>query len=186
MTKIISRALGAGLLLLGLGFSGFTSRVNAQGQAEKYYSQEGRLNAWTTSAVLRQKAGTPEFVAMRFGKHDGFDRVVFELKGEWGGYHVTYDRPPFDVDAGSDSVKVRGNAFVRVSLYPVSSTDEQVEANDKLAAQQAKLDMPVIRDVQNIEWFEGELAYAFGLKRRTPFRVQVFSNPTRLVVDFRH
>src|SRR3954454_15951342 len=122
MTQMISRALAAGLLLLGLGFSSFAGQVNAQGKAEEYYSQEGRLNVWTTEAVLRQKAGRPEFVTMRFGKHDGFDRVVFELKGEWGGYHVTYDSPPFDTDGDTSDIKVRGKAFVRVSLYPVGST----------------------------------------------------------------
>jgi hypothetical protein len=187
MTKMVGKVVGWGLLMLMLGFSSAFGQSAGQSKAGEYYDQVGRLNVWTTEEVLRRKYGQfPEFLTMRFGKHRGFDRVVFEVKGDLIGYMVTFGQPPFQAEAGENTVKVRGRAFVEISLYPVRSSDENIEANNNLAIQQNRLKMPLIREVKPVEWFEGELRYVFGLKRRTPFRVQTLSNPTRLVVDFKH
>jgi hypothetical protein len=112
--------------------------------------------------------------------------VVFEVDGDLIGYYVDYGKPPFGGEASETSVKVHGKAFVEISLYPVSSSDENIEANEKRLTEQNKVKMPLIREAKPVEWFEGELRYVIGLKRATPFRVRVLSNPTRLVVDFKH
>jgi hypothetical protein len=157
-----------------------------QKKDEEYYSKVGRLNAWTTEPVYRQKYGTvPEFLKVRFGKHRDYDRIVFELDEDLVGYFITYGKPPFQGEASEETVNVRGRAFVEIALYPVISTDENIEANEKILAGQNKLKMPLIREAKPVEWFEGELRYVIGLKKETPFRVQVFSNPARLVVDFK-
>src|SRR4030095_3776017 len=116
----------------------------------------------------------------------GFDRVVFDLKGDLASYYITYSKPPFQAEDGEKIIKVHGKAFVEISLYPVSSTNENIEHNDKLVQEQQRLQMPVIREVKTVEWFEGEVRYVFGLNKRTPFRVQVLYDPLRLVVDFRN
>jgi hypothetical protein len=46
--------------------------------------------------------------------------------------------------------------------------------------------MPLIKEVKRVQWYEAELRYVVGLKRAAPYRVQVFSNPARLIVDFKH
>lgn len=181
MTKLIGKLTAFGLLLFGLGCY---DAARAQ-RADEYYNKTGRLNVWTTEGVLRNKTGNaPELGAIRFGKHEGYDRLVFEMKGELIGYYVTYDEP-FLADGEGQISPPRGKTFAKVSLYPISSTNENVEANDRIVARQNKTAMPVIRGIKQLEWFEGELSYVIGLKRRTPFRVQVLSNPTRLVVDFK-
>lgn len=187
MMKTAGSVFGAGLLLLMIGFSSASGQSNAQKGDEEYYDKAGSLNRWTTDAVLRRKFGMfPEYLTMRFGKHRGFERVVFELKGDLIGYLVNYAEPPFQAEAGEAITKVRGQAFVEIALYPVRSSDENIQANEKLVAEQNKLKKALIREVKTVEWFEGELRYVIGLNRETPFRVQVLSNPTRLVVDFKH
>lgn len=188
--KTTGRVLSFSLLMLMAGFSSVWAQSEIKTDKEGYYESTGRLNTWTTEGVYRRSFdGDGEFLTMSFGKHDGFDRVVFEFKGNQGklmGYSVSYTDPPFQAEDSDKIVKVHGRAFVWITLYPISTTDENVEANDRIAQQQSKISMPLISEVKHVEWFEGELSYVFGLKRRTPLRVQVFSNPTRLVVDFKH
>jgi hypothetical protein len=179
------RLIGSALLVVLFGI------LTAQGQAkdEDYANVLGRLNVWTTREVMRNepKRGTrPEFMKLRFERHADFDRVVFDLKGDIASYYITYSKPPFQSEAGDREIKVRGKAFVEISLYPVTSSNENIEANEKAARQPQQLKMLTIKDVKTVEWFEGELRYVFGLSKRTPYRVQVFSNPLRVVVDFKH
>jgi hypothetical protein len=185
---MIWKILGIALLTFVAGLSSTQAQQGGQsGAGEEYFERLGSLNVWTTDDVLRRKYGRfPQYLTMRFGTHDGFDRVVLEVKGDLIGYYVNYGKPPFQSEAGDEIVRVRGKAFVEISLYPVVSSDENIEANERFAVQQSKVRMPVIRQVRQVEWFEGEIRYVFGLNRRTPFRVQVLSNPTRLVVDFKH
>src|SRR5215813_13004827 len=168
------------ILMLGFG--------TAQGQAkdEDYANVKGRLNVWTTQEVMRNEAKRgerPEFLKLRFAKQEGFDRVVFELKGDIASYYIHYSKPPFQSEAGEETIKVHGQAFVEISLYPVGSSDENIEANAKVAREQRRPNLGAIQEVKQVEWFEGELRYVFGLDKRTPFRVQVLSNPLRVVVD---
>lgn len=184
---MLGRTFALVLLSVVIGLSSAQAQQGGRSGAEEYFDKLGDLNAWTTGDVLRRKYGQfPEYLKMRFGSHDGFDRVVFEVDGDLIGYYITYGKPPFQGEASEETVTVRGKAFVEISLYPVVSSDENIEANKRFAIRQSRVRMPIIRQVRHVEWFEGEIRYVFGLNRRTPFRVQVFSNPTRLVVDFRH
>jgi hypothetical protein len=80
--KTAGRLLGLGLLLLAVGFSSVSGQSRTQTDGKQYLSEIGSLNLWTTDTVYRQKLGhIPEFLTVRFGKHRGFDRMVFEVKG---------------------------------------------------------------------------------------------------------
>jgi hypothetical protein len=184
---MIGKILGAALLASVLALSSVQAQQRSQsGGQEEYYDKLGDLNVWTTEDVLRRKFGYfPEYLKMRFGSHDGYDRVVFQVDGDLIGYYITYGKPPFQGEASERSVNVRGKAFVEIALYPVTSSDANIASNERYALRQSRTRRPLIMDVKQVEWFEGEIRYVFGLKRRTPFRVQVFSNPTRLVVDFK-
>lgn len=187
MIRKIGEVLGIGLLLLSVCLTPALGQSGGKGERDEYYNRLGDLNVWTTEEVLRGKFGySPELLTMRFGKHRGYDRAVFEFDSELIGYYITYGKPPFQGQASEREVRVRGNAFVDISLYPIKASDQTLEANDHVAARQSKVDMPLIREVKSVEWFEAELRYVIGLRRKRPFRVQVFSNPTRLVVDFKH
>ena len=185
---MLIRFSGVVLVFVLSGFGAALGQTTPVTDAD-YHNVKGRLQVWTTQAVLRNEAkrgAQPEFLKLRFSRHPGFDRVVFDLKGDLASYYITYSKPPFQAEDGEKIIKVHGNAFVEISLYPVSSTNENIEANDKLVQEQQKLKMPVIREVKTVEWFEGEVRYVFGLNKRTPFRAQVLYDPLRLVVDFRN
>jgi hypothetical protein len=185
MMRQTLRALGVALLLLTVGLSASYGQGDAK-KDEGYYYEEGSLNSWTKEPIFLQKTGyAPEFLKVRFGKHKGFDRVVFEFDSELIGYYIKYGDPPFQGEASDTPVDVRGRAFLSISLYPITATDKSIETAEKRVAEPGKLNMPLIRDVKRIEWFEGELSYVLGLKKKTPYRVQIFSNPYRLVVDFK-
>lgn len=175
--KMIGSFLAA--VLLTIWFGG--GAASAQDKDEYRYTL-GRWNVWTTEEVLFQKTGySPELKKIRFGRHKNFDRVVFEMEGDFLGYYISYQKPPFQGEASEEETKVRGKAFVQIGLYPISASEENIKFAEKFTARSQ-----LVKDVQMYEWFEGELGYVFGLNKRTPYRVQVLSRPTRLVVDFKH
>lgn len=180
--KMIGRILSAAFLLLMLGISPAQAQSNAQGKYDGY--SEGPLNVWTTAMVLRENLGGGDFLRMRVGKQKGFDRVVFEMDGTLPKWYVRYEKPPFET-YGDQYMKLRGKAFVHVSIYMVRYTDENREANEKLERRQNRIKWPVIRQVKTSSFFEGEIEYLIGVSKRTPFRVLNLSNPTRLVIDFK-
>lgn len=182
MMKMIGRILRAGFLLLMLGIWPAQAQSNAQGKYDGY--SEGHLNLWTTETVLRENLGGGDFLRMRIGKQKGFDRVVFEMDGTLPKWYVRYEKPPFET-YGDQYMKLRGKAFVHVSIYMVRYTDENREANESLERRQNKIRWPVIREVKTSSFFEGEIEYLIGVSKRTPFRVLALSNPTRLVIDFK-
>lgn len=178
------KIFGVGLLLFGLLLA--PEKAVAQSQTQEGPQGKGRLNVWTTEMVLREDyTERSEFLRMRVGKHKGFDRVVFEMGGALPKYYVTYEKPPFSTYDGRDFT-MRGKAFIEISFYPINYSDERMQTNERQERQQNKVNWPVIRQVLNSDWFESEIIYRIGLKRRTPFRVQTLSNPSRLVVDFKH
>ena len=186
MRRALCKVFGVGLLVLTAGVWSVLGQTGSRDDGAGYYNREGRLNVWTTGEVLRQKTGqSPEFLRTRFGRHGGSERIVFELRGDLIGYHVAYGRPPFQAEDGGRVVKVRGRAFVEITLYPVTSSDENIEANERMLLRQHQVKTALIAEVKPVEWFEGELRHVVGLRRRAPFRVRTLSNPTRLVVEFR-
>jgi hypothetical protein len=182
MMKMFCRILSIGLLLLMPGISPARAQSNAQGESQVY--SEGQLNVWTREMVLREDRGGGDFLRMRVGKQKGFDRVVFEMNGTLPHWYVRYEKPPFET-YGDQYMKLRGKAFVHISLYMVGYSDENREANERLERQQNNRTLPVIREVKTSSFFEGEIEYLIGLRKRTPFRVLALSNPTRLVIDFK-
>ena len=181
------KVFAVGFLLLAIGFS--SVRGQSKIADDDCSHAEGRLNIWTTQCVYREDRTTaPKLLGVRVGKHHGFDRIVFEFKGKPTGYSVNYEKPPIEW-YGDEVIKVHGKAFVKISFYPLSASQEQIEAYQSgamVTPKQKTPNMPLIKEIKPLGWFEAEVAYIFGLNRRTPFRVQLLSNPDRLVVDFKH
>lgn len=184
MTRTIGKLFCGCLLLLIVGFSTVLAQSNEQIKLEG--SKRGRLNAWVTNMVLRENIGkSAEALTMRVGKHEGFDRLVFELKGDLPNFYVTYKKLPFELGDGTGVSNVRGKAFIEISFYPLNYSEENVRLNDEYNVRQNHIETPLISEIRSIGWWEGEVRYAVGLRERTPFRVQILSNPMRLVIDFK-
>lgn len=125
-------------------------------------------------------------VAVRVGRHETYDRVVYEFSGA--------GRPTFEVQwvdepvqSGSgETVEVPGDAYLSVRT---STVEIPGESQDKPSAPPAsRLDGTVVASAEPI-WggFEGYGETFVGVTgAERPFRVTTLDDPTRLVVDIAH
>jgi hypothetical protein len=125
------------------------------------------------------------------GRHEGFDRVVFEFTNGLPGYRVEYVRPPLTEDGSGNPVSLDGDAFAVVRMEPASGFDlsknegELVYKGPK-RIQGSSAGTSVVRELARTGDFEAVLSWAIGLSDRVPFRVTTAESPARLIVDFRN
>ncbi len=128
---------------------------------------------------------------MRVSKNKDFDRVVFEFEEtEVPEYTIYYTKPPILIAAShienpkrptqDEIINVEGKAFVIISF---ALGFEITKSGAPFSGEQ---DFLVLKDIKPVDWFENFFSFAVGLKAKKAFRVQKLSNPTRLVVDFKH
>ncbi|PUB24399.1 hypothetical protein C8K30_109148 [Promicromonospora sp. AC04] len=125
---------------------------------------------------------------VRAARHDGYDRVVFDLDGKGSGkpgWRVEYVDKATD-DGSGHAVAVDGDAILRVSLSGTAApTDSGVEefAGDRIEP----ADTETIDEIVYRYWFEGYTTAFIGVdETEHPFRVFLLENPTRVVVDIQH
>lgn len=155
---------------------------------------EGKLNIWTFSKVAsraKYDEVLPVTYKMRTSGHIGFDRIVFEFaESAMPEYEIRYKKPPILIDAShiedaahptkDETIAVSGNAFITIEI--ALSFDGKSVTSEFLGKQ----DLPVLKDVRTVDWFENYFSFVAGLKHRRPFRVQELSDPVRLVIDIKH
>ncbi|HSK15884.1 MAG TPA: hypothetical protein VK915_06910 [Gaiellaceae bacterium] len=133
---------------------------------------------------------TALLTAVRLGRNEGFDRVVFEFRpGATPGYRVRYVRPPIREDGSGRRIEVDGDAFLSVRMEPASGFDLTGEG-ELVYTGPTRLDgddvgAEVVEEVVRTGDFEAVLNWVAGLDERVPFRVFVLSGPPRVVVDVR-
>ena len=125
------------------------------------------------------------------GRHEGYDRVVFEFREGVPGYRVEYVEPPLHEDGSGAPVRVAGSAFVVVRMEPASGFDLSVPEGELVYKGPRRLSgsdagTSVVREVVRTGDFEAVLTWAVGLSDRVDFRVRTLQSPPRLVVDFRN
>jgi len=129
-------------------------------------------------------------VATRTGRHDCFDRVVFEFDGTADGYRVEFvDQVRSDGEGAV--LPVGGGARLRVSLKaPAYNGSGQAtlphRSGDHVAAVAG---YKTLRDVVYGGSYEGYTTFGVGVRSRLPFRVFVLDGPgahSRIVVDVAH
>ena len=125
---------------------------------------------------------------VRAARHDGYDRVVFDLDGKGSGkpgWRVEYVDKATD-DGSGHSVEVDGDAILRVSLSGTATpTDSGVEefAGDRIEP----ADTETIDEIVYRYWFEGYTTAFLGVDDgEQPFRVFLLEDPMRVVVDVQH
>jgi hypothetical protein len=146
-----------------------------------------------TAPVVRRRATSQialnERVAL--GRHEGFDRVVFQFRNAVPGYHVEYVRPPLHEDGSGARVRVEGDAFVVVRMEPASGFDVATGEGELVYTGASRIagapsGTSVVREVVRTGDFEAVLTWAIGLSDRVDFRVTELRDPARIVVDFRN
>jgi hypothetical protein len=122
---------------------------------------------------------------IRIGRHDGFDRIVFEVGGEGTpGWDVRYVDAATSQGSG-DPVEVAGDAILQVSItgagYPYDTGVEEFANRDPLTAAGTEVVQEVVFDAT----YEGTTVAFAGTTGSAPFRVFALQNPARVVVDVR-
>lgn len=128
---------------------------------------------------------------LALGRHEGFDRVVFQFKNHVPGYRIEYVDPPLKEDGSGNVVKVEGSAFVVVRMEPASGFDLTKNEGELVYKGPRRIDgsaagTSVVQEVVRSGDFEAVLSWAIGLSDRVDFRVRTASSPARLIVDFRN
>jgi hypothetical protein len=164
------------------------SPSTAPAAAEGDTSDDGASDAPTFPAnaepdTAEQSAGASVTVTdIRLGRHDGFDRVVFEVGGEGTpGWDVRYVDEAASQGSG-DPVEVDGDAVLQVTLTGAGSPSEtgvQQYTGGPLSASTTEVVAEVVPD----STFEGTTVAFVGTAARTPFRVYALENPARVVVE---
>jgi len=122
---------------------------------------------------------------IRIGRHDGFDRIVFEVGGAGTpGWDVRYVDAATSQGSG-DPVDVAGDAILCVSItgagYPYDTGVEEFASSDPLTAAGTQVVKEVVFDAT----YEGTTVAFAGTTGSAPFRVFALQNPARVVVDVR-
>ncbi len=152
------------------------------------YENAGKLNAWTTVKVQRKhenESVAESLCKIRVARQKGFDRVVFEFDKGKPEYIIQYlPSNIYSSDAGDEEIKIPGKVFMQVSIYGMPQMED---LPCKLQSYpEGKLNFPAIQQIDEKVWFEGIRDFLIGVKSKKPFRVQELSNPSRLVIDFKH
>jgi hypothetical protein len=122
-------------------------------------------------------------VAVRTGRHSGFERVVFEFRGPAPGYLIRYV-PRVTLGEGDEVVRLPGRAFLQVSFLQARAhqlddpTIASFEGPETLNPR-----YPVMRQLTMANDWEGEVRFGVGLTRKAGFRVLRLDGPTRIAVD---
>jgi hypothetical protein len=145
---------------------------------------------WGSTPEAVDRFSSAPLVATRTGRHDCFDRVVFEFSGKADGYSVEYvDQVRTDGDGRV--LAVAGGGRLRVSLkapaYDGSGRSTYAHRSGDHVAKVGGY--KTLRDVVYGGSFEGYTTFGVGVRARLPFRVFVLDGPggnSRIVVDVAH
>jgi hypothetical protein len=125
------------------------------------------------------------------GRHEGYDRVVFQFKNTLPGYRVEYVEPPLKEDGSGKPVSVKGSAVVVVRMEPASGFDLNTAEGVMVykgprRIEGASAGTSVVEELVRTGDFEAVLSWAIGLSDKVDFRVTTATSPARLIVDFRN
>lgn len=169
--------------------SGATTDTNAETSQDGIDTLEGAGTDPVTAPAEGEKTALLERVSV--GRHEGYDRVVFQFKDVLPGYRVEYVKPPLRQDGSGNVIKVSGNAFVAVRMELASGFDLTKNEGELVYTGPRRISgeragTSVVREAVQISDFEAVLMWAVGLEERVDFRVTTLEDPARLVVDFRN
>lgn len=135
-------------------------------------------------------SGAP-LIDVRTGRHDCYDRVVFEFAGPVDGYAIGYGETWTEGEGLALSPYTAGGALLRVSLRAPAYDDDHLGTVPYAVGEHVTnaLRYPTLRDVVFGGSFEGYSTFAVGVRARLPFRAFVLSGPgthSRIVLDVAH
>jgi hypothetical protein len=147
---------------------------------------------WGSAEKTAGALSTAPLLTVRTGRHECWDRVVFEFDGTAQGYSVRYaDQVPTDGE-GVDLVPyTAGGAHLWVTLRAPAYDGDYTPTFDARDGDHVAnvLRYDTLRDVVFGGSFEGYTTLAVGVRARLPFRVTLLAGPgthSRIVLDVAH
>jgi hypothetical protein len=140
---------------------------------------------WTAGIVelAPGPGGVATLVSLRAARHEGYERVVWELSGPAPGVHVEYvDRPVRQCGSG-EPVPLSGDAWLEVRLEPVRAHTE--EGRPTTPERRRTTALPIVLEMVQTCDFEAVVTWVLAVSSPEPFRVTRLENPSRVVVDIR-
>ena len=124
---------------------------------------------------------------VRFGSHEGFDRVVFDLAGTGrAGWRVLYVDSPVRAQGSGHVVPLAGDGQLEVVLTGISMPGD-VGGRHYSGPRRPELGRAgVVADLYVGNLFEGRFATWIGTRSPEQFRVFALDAPQRIVVDVAH
>ena len=135
--------------------------------------------------------GTALLERVTLGRHEGFDRVVFQFENLRPGYRVSYVTRPIVEDGSGNEIPIAGGAVLLVHMVGASGFDLATPEGRLVYKGLRRIDgssagTSIVREAVRSGDFEGVLAWVIGVEERVDFRVRTLDNPARLVVDLRN
>ena len=179
-------AAGSGTAGAGTATTGTAGTTRAAAAAAPYCG----ITWGSGEKTAGQLSGAP-LIAVRTGRHECFDRVVFEFAGAVEGYSIAYGETWTDGEGLALSPYTAGDQLLRVSLRaPAYDDDRRATVPYRVGDRAANvLRYSTLRDVVFGGSFEGYTTFAVGVRARLPFRVMVLAGPgthSRIVLDVAH
>ncbi|QCQ90372.1 AMIN-like domain-containing (lipo)protein [Rhodococcus sp. SGAir0479] len=153
-----------------------------------FLEAEGTLTAAPTDTAPQTAAASPDaaltITDMRVGRHDDFDRVVYEFGGTGTpGWRAEVVSTASQQGSGKP-LAVAGAGILQVLVdgasMPVSTGVEEYSGPNPIEVENPG----AVTEVRNAGTFEGTAQTLIGLSDRdASYRVYTLSDPTRLVVD---
>ncbi|CAN5902279.1 hypothetical protein BH23ACT10_BH23ACT10_11780 [soil metagenome] len=139
-----------------------------------------------TATIRRTNGATATLREIRVGRHDGFDRMVFEFDGGRPAYTVRLTDVARTGGAGTP-IPVRGTTALQIDLQ-ASTIDMQAPGFPRTFRPEGPLTprFTALRELRYGNEFEGLSTFAAGLRTRTGFRVLELAHPTRVAIDVAH
>ncbi|MFF5108852.1 hypothetical protein [Streptosporangium sp. NPDC000509] len=134
--------------------------------------------------VDRAVSTQPIVTGARFAEHQGFDRVVIDLKGELPGYRARWVSELVQ-DGSGDKLDVKGGAYLQLTITPAVAHTEAGQSTWK-GGPIFQAQLGNVQNVVKVGDFEGVVSVGVVLDRKAPFRVLEQKSPNRLVVDISH
>jgi hypothetical protein len=131
-------------------------------------------------------------ISVRTGRHECWDRVVFEFDGKVQGYTVSYGTRVVTDGEGRDLVPyTAGGAHLGVTLNAPAYDENRVPTIDARTGDHVAtvFRYDTLRDVVYGGSHESYTIFAVGVRAKLPFRVMLLAGPgthSRIVVDIAH
>jgi hypothetical protein len=126
----------------------------------------------------------PTLTNVRTGRHDCYDRTVFDFTGGTPGYRVEYGT--LVAGGTGNPIPVAGVATLRVTFHQAYAHDIETGAVTYDTTRVLNPALPTVRQIRFGEDFEGVVTAGLGVNVKLGFRVLVLHSPDRVAVDVAH